>query len=65
MDKEVKKFIRRLRSNGLRVEQGKGSHFKVYLDDRLVCTVSASPSDHRWMRNCKQTLAKSGISKSL
>lgn len=63
MNKDVKKFIRNLKANGLRVEQGRNAHFKIYLEDRLVCTISASPSDHRWLKNCEQTLAKNGIGK--
>jgi hypothetical protein len=63
MNKDVKKFVRQLKANGLRVEQGRNSHFKIYCEERLVCTISASPSDHRWLRNCEQTLAKSGFGK--
>lgn len=66
MNKDVKKLLRSLEADGLRVEQSRRrSHFKVYDGDRYIVTISASPSDHRWMMNVKKTLSAAGISKSV
>lgn len=63
MNKDVKKYLRLLKANGFNVEQGRNSHFKVYFNGKMVCSISASPSDHRWMKNCEQTLVKNGFDK--
>ena len=66
MNKDVKKLLRSLESEGLRIEQSRrGSHFKVYDGDRYIVTISASPSDHRWMMNVRKTLVASGFVKRL
>lgn len=63
MNKDVRKFIRWLKSNGLVVEQGRNAHYKIYDNSQLICTISASPSDVRWLKNVQQTLAANGFKK--
>jgi predicted transcriptional regulator len=64
MNKDVKKLLKSLEARGLRIEQSRRrAHFKVYDGDRYIVTISASPSDHRWMMNVQKTLAAAGFVK--
>jgi hypothetical protein len=49
MNKEVRKFCKRL--NKLGFETAVGKHISVTLNGRRVSTLGVSPSDFNWMRN--------------
>lgn len=67
MKADVKRFYRRLERAGFRVETGKtagggkGTHPRLYLADRFICTLTGTPSDWRWERNQTAYLREKGF----
>lgn len=62
MNRDVKDLVRELEAQGFEVRRSKKNHLKVYgLDGRLVTTLPATPSDHRWKRNALSVLRKAGF----
>jgi hypothetical protein len=58
----MKKFIRTLeRIDGVDVLLTRHGHYRVMLDDRVVATLSGTPSDYRWRPMAVSTLKRAGI----
>jgi hypothetical protein len=51
MDKDMKKIVKALESQGFDVEVTRKGHLMVYRDGRLVTTFSGTASDWRAMKN--------------
>lgn len=63
MNSDMRKFVRKLKSLGLRVEQApKNMHLRVYSDNnKCIGTLSSTPSDHRTWRNQIAQLRRAGV----
>jgi hypothetical protein len=60
--KDVRAYCRKLRQRGLDIQLGRSGHWKIYRDGRLITTLSATPSDYRWMRNAERWLKETEVS---
>lgn len=60
MKKELKKLIRTLRNQGVRVELQKSGHYKAYPPEGPVVVFGSTESDHRAMKNTKARLRRGG-----
>ncbi len=58
---EVRKLVRLLVKQGIRVERARNGHLDVYCPDGQRVQLSFSPSDHRAIRNTKANLRRHGI----
>lgn len=56
--KDVKKYIRQLRSNGYEVEQTRSGHYKVMQNGKVVGTISGTPSDNRSILNTQKNIER-------
>jgi len=60
---DQRKFLKSLeKDHGLTIVRSHGGHYKVYRGDRLLTTLSFSPSDSRTHRNQVATLRRMGVS---
>lgn len=58
--KEIRPLIRRIVAAGAEVRPG-GKHPKVYKDGRFICTLPATASDHRSLKNTEKQLERMGV----
>src|SRR5262245_20307744 len=62
MNKDVEQLVRDLRQvPGITVKKGGGGHYKVRREGKVLCAISATPSDWRWRQNCLAQLRQNGI----
>lgn len=59
--KEVKKLIKRLEKAGLECRTTRKNHIRVYLDGKVITTLSSTPSDSRTIRNALSQIKAHGI----
>jgi tryptophanase len=60
MNREVKRLVRALEAQGIRVVKRHGGHIAVYAPDGLVF-MAATPSDYRAHRNDLARLRRHGV----
>ena len=58
--KELRPLIRRIIAAGGEIRHG-GKHPKVYKDGRYICTLPATASDHRSLKNTEKQLERAGV----
>ena len=59
--KDIRSLIAEIEAAGGRVVRSRSGHWKVYLGDRLVTSIPATPSDWRGQKNCRALLRRAGI----
>jgi hypothetical protein len=59
--KEVRELIRQIELAGARVEASGTNHFKVYLGERYIGGLAATPSDHRALANDIARFRRAGL----
>lgn len=59
--KEVKKLVKKLETQGFTCKTAKTNHIKVYDGERLITTLPSTPSDVRALKNAVRILAKAGF----